>query len=79
LNYRGLVRDGGVVAFHDIIQDHSAGLGRGIGTWTGDVPEFWRRLKPTAQTFEFVTSYDQDGYGIGVLIHSATAPIPSDL
>ena len=79
LNYRDLVRDGGVIAFHDIVDDHEARFGRKTVAWTGDVPEFWRRLKPHAQTLEFVADPEQDGYGIGALIHSAAMPAPPGL
>jgi predicted O-methyltransferase YrrM len=79
LNYRKLVRDGGVVAFHDIVPDHTTRFGRRTDSWTGDVPLFWSRLQPIVQTCEFVTSPDQDGFGIGVVFHSAAAPIPPDL
>jgi predicted O-methyltransferase YrrM len=79
LNYRNLVRDGGVIAFHDIVPDHAARFGRRTDSWTGDVPLFWSRLKPVLDTCEFVTSRDQDGFGIGVVIHSAATPLPVDL
>lgn len=79
LNYRDLVRDGGIVAFHDIVEDHGTRFGRNTASSTGEVPMFWRRLKPHARTLEFVADPEQDGYGIGVLIHSATVPIPSEL
>jgi predicted O-methyltransferase YrrM len=76
VNYRELVRDGGVIAFHDIVDDHWTRFGRKTIAWTGDVPVFWRQLKPYAQTFEFVADPEQDGYGIGAVIHSAATPIP---
>ncbi|HVC77929.1 MAG TPA: class I SAM-dependent methyltransferase [Candidatus Micrarchaeaceae archaeon] len=79
LTYRDLVRDGGVIAFHDIVDDHQGRFGRKTIAWTGDVPEFWRRLKPHAQTFEFVADPEQDGYGIGAVIHSAGTAIPPEL
>lgn len=79
LNYRGLVRDGGLISFHDIVKDHRARFGRETRNWAGDVPEFWERLKPLSRTLEFVSNPEQDGYGIGVLIHSATAAIPPNL
>lgn len=79
VNYRGLVRDGGVIAFHDIVEDHSTRFGRTTIAWTGDVPVFWSRLKPHAQTFEFVADQGQDGCGIGAVIHSAAMPIPPEL
>jgi cephalosporin hydroxylase len=79
LNYRDLVRDGGVIAFHDIVEDHSTRFGRRTIAWTGDVPVFWSQLKPHAQTTEFVADQEQDGCGIGALIHSAAMPIPPEL
>jgi hypothetical protein len=79
LNYRDLVSDGGIVAFHDIVEDYRTRFGRTTTSSTGDVPVFWRRLKPHARIVEFVADPQQDGYGIGVLIHSATSAIPSEL
>jgi predicted O-methyltransferase YrrM len=79
LNYRGLVRDGGIIAFHDIVDDYSTRFGNETGNWTGDVPVFWRGLKPHVPTLEFVATPEQDGFGIGVLIHSAAAPTPPEL
>jgi cephalosporin hydroxylase len=79
LKYRDLVRDGGVIAFHDIVEDHSTRFGRTTIAWTGDVPVFWSRLKPHAQTFEFVADQEQDGRGIGVVIHSKAMPVPPEL
>ena len=68
-----------MIAFHDIVHDHRAWFGRKTVARTGDVPEFWGRLKPHAQTFEFVADPEQDGYGIGAAIHSAGMAIPSEL
>ena len=79
LNFRDLVRDGGVIGFHDIVEDHSTRFGRPTIAWTGDVPLFWSRLKSHAQTFEFVEDPDQDGFGIGAVIHSSAMPIPPGL
>lgn len=56
--YADLVRDDGLIVFHDIV-DGPAGL-------VGGVPSFWRRVKtPSAQ--ELVADPGQGGYGIGVL------------
>jgi cephalosporin hydroxylase len=79
LKYRDLVREGGVIAFHDIVEDHWTRFGRETVGWTGDVPVFWRQLKPDGQTFEFVADPEQDGLGIGALIHSSSMPIPPEL
>ena len=56
--YADLVRDGGLVVFHDIV-DGPAGL-------VGGVPSFWRRVK-TQSAEELVADPGQGGYGIGVL------------
>lgn len=67
------MRDGGIIAFHDIVQDHTARFGRQTEAWTGGVPQFWSELKSKTEVIEFVANPDQDGYGIGALIHPAGA------
>jgi cephalosporin hydroxylase len=79
LKYRDLVGEGGVIAFHDIVEDHWTRFGKETVGWTGDVPVFWRQLKPHGQTFEFVADPEQDGLGIGALIHSSAMAIPPEL
>jgi hypothetical protein len=79
LSYRDLVRDGGVVAFHDIVEDYCARFGQKTTSATGDVPLLWKHLKAHAQTVEFVADPEQDGYGIGVLIHSRKEAISPEL
>ena len=56
--YSPLVRKGGVIAFHDIVP----GLRK-----VGGVPEFWREVSETYRHFEIVRSWQQKGFGIGVL------------
>jgi predicted O-methyltransferase YrrM len=56
--YRDLVRPGGVIAFHDIVD--------GTPAFVGGVPEFWRTIK-TRDALEFIADSRQGGYGIGVL------------
>jgi len=66
--YAPLTRAGGVIAFHDIVPDYRARYGTKTQSFTGEVPQFWARLKqkwPGAQ--EFVADPEQDGFGIGVL------------
>jgi predicted O-methyltransferase YrrM len=56
--YRDLVRPGGVIAFHDVVE--------GDPHLVGGVPRFWRSIRtPTAR--EFVADRTQGGWGIGVL------------
>ena len=57
--YSPLVAKGGVVAFHDIVDGAEASV--------GGVPKFWRELKATRRHLEFVKSWQQGGWGIGVL------------
>jgi cephalosporin hydroxylase len=61
LCYRPLVRDGGLILFHDIVES------RGGRAWAGGVPRLWRELAPRYAHREFVRSRQQDGFGIGVL------------
>ena len=83
LHYRHFVRDGGIITFHDIVQDHLTKFKRDPNTWesaqSGEVYLFWRRLKPYYETREFVIDYEQDGCGIGALIYSPEVAIPEDL
>jgi cephalosporin hydroxylase len=75
LKYRPLVRNGGIIAFHDIVEDYETRHGRKTDYWSGEVPAFWKRLKQKANTREFIANPDQDGFGIGVVIHSTTETI----
>ncbi len=65
LMYRDLVRDGGLIAFHDLVEDHSTRFGRTTIAWTGDVPVFWSRLKPHAKTVEFLSPTAMQELGAG--------------
>lgn len=66
--YRGFVRPGGLIAFHDIVEDSATRGGPPTIAYTGDVPKVWAELAPTAaRTWEFVRDRAQDGRGIGVL------------
>lgn len=78
LGYRHLVRDGGLIAFHDIQPDGSE---RGLVTRqnSGDVPVFWLQLKPLFESKEFVRASDQHGFGIGVIVNSADVTLPEEL
>ncbi len=60
-NFKPLVREGGLLAFHDIVP--------GSPDAVGGVPDFWQEVKKTeAETLEIVESWDQGGYGIGVVV-----------
>ena len=62
LDYRGLVRPGGLIAFHDIVPDQGHDE-----VWSGDVPKLWREVRDEYRHWEFVAEPDQAGFGIGVL------------
>lgn len=70
LAYRSLVREGGLIAFHDIVPDYRTRFGIKEGPWVGDVPRLWERVRGAYRSFEFVNDSDQNGYGIGVLVYS---------
>lgn len=57
--YSRLVREGGIIAFHDIAdrQDQPG----------NEVQHFWKRLKREAATEEIIEDRDQTGFGIGIV------------
>lgn len=57
--YRDLVRSGGLVAFHDIVPGPEASV--------GGVPRFWQEIRGAYEAQELVESWEQGGFGIGVL------------
>lgn len=58
-DYRGFVRPGGIIAFHDIVEKQLLP--------TNQVNRFWERIKRTARTEEFIHDPGQVGYGIGII------------
>ncbi len=57
--YGPLVKEGGVIAFHDIAE--------GSEEYVGGVPKFWKEVKEGRKFREFVDDWSQGGYGIGIL------------
>ena len=57
--YRHLVREGGLIGFHDIADKQDQ-----IGN---EVQHFWKRLKQEAETEEIIEDRDQTGFGIGIV------------
>ena len=57
--YSRMVRMNGIVVFHDIVP--------GQPDVVGGVPELWRELRDSNDGKEFVHSWDQGGYGLGVI------------
>ena len=75
LTYREFVRDGGLIAFHDICEVRDPT----VNAWVGDVPAFWRLIRSIYPCHEFVDSHDQHGKGIGVVRYDPTRSIGSVL
>jgi predicted O-methyltransferase YrrM len=57
--YSPLVRNGGIIAFHDIVP--------GPPEIVGGVPNFWNEIKQKFRYLEIVKNWNQGGYGIGIL------------
>ncbi len=60
--YRNLVKDGGIIAFHDIVK-HKDRI-------NSEVDIFWNEIKKQYEHIEFVRNWDQGWGGIGVLINN---------
>jgi cephalosporin hydroxylase len=58
--YSPLVREGGIIAFHDIVPGPLENV--------GGVPEFWKEIKMKYKHMEIVKDWNQSGYGIGVIL-----------
>lgn len=58
-DYRHLVRPGGIIAFHDIVEKQSIA--------TNQVYRLWKRLRNEANVEEFIKDPQQVGYGIGII------------
>ena len=57
--YSPLVRSGGIIAFHDILEKQPVP--------DNQVYYFWKDIKQSTSTEEFVRDYDQTGFGIGII------------
>jgi cephalosporin hydroxylase len=79
LTYRALVREGGLIAFHDICEDYQTRFGRDTGYSAGGVPQLWQQIRRSFEHREFVDSRDQDAFGIGVVVHSSAISPLDDL
>lgn len=67
-NYSPMVRKGGLILFHDIVEDYSTRFGKPTPSYTGGVPKFWKELKRAGYSCEeFIENPDQDGFGIGLV------------
>jgi predicted O-methyltransferase YrrM len=65
--YRDLVRDGGLIALHDINPDQRSTRPEPEGPISGDVPRFWREVAAEHRSEELIDRPGQDGFGIGLL------------
>jgi predicted O-methyltransferase YrrM len=61
--YSSLVRKGGLIAFHDILENTQ----HHEDSSTIEVPKFWNEIRTRYESKEIVASYDQGTMGIGVL------------
>jgi len=57
--YSPLMREGGIITFHDIVPGPSENV--------GGVPEFWRRVKDNYESEEIVNDWSQRGCGVGII------------
>ena len=57
--YAPLVRSGGLIAFHDIVNGPAGNV--------GGVPRFWSEIKAQYRHTEIIDNASQGGFGIGVL------------
>jgi cephalosporin hydroxylase len=76
LLYRHKVRDGGLIALHDICPDRRAETGKTTGPYAGGVPKLWSKIKAAYPHHEFIADPAQEGFGIGAITYSRSAPIP---
>ncbi len=58
-DYREFVRPGGLIAFHDIVENQPLDINQ--------VFYLWQRLKQVGDVEEFIDNPDQCGFGIGIL------------
>lgn len=66
--YSSLVRDGGLIGLHDIVEDYKTRYDRQTPAYVGEVPRFWQEIQDQhLKIQEFIENPDQDGYGIGVI------------
>lgn len=59
--YSPLVKNRGIITFHDIVPSYFVKYGITTEARTGDVYRFWK---------EIIAQKEQDGYGIGVIYWS---------
>jgi predicted O-methyltransferase YrrM len=67
--YESLVRDGGIVAFHDIVPTTTTErkISTDLDLQGGEVPEFWEELRQRQEATEFVEDWESGKFGIGAV------------
>ena len=58
-NYKDMVREGGIIAFHDILKNQPVE--------GNQVYYFWEKIKKDYKHEEFIDDVNQCGFGIGIL------------
>lgn len=74
--YHQFVRDGGIIAFHDICMDHRKRYGIETSNDSGDVYLFWQKIRKTFEIREFFTDEKQNGAGIGTIVWDPSKSFP---
>lgn len=70
--YLSMVKEGGIIAMHDIQPDFRSRFNVPTLRWAGGVPELWQDIKAAGFCCEDLISDEwQDGYGIGAVMKSA--------
>lgn len=65
-DYREFVRPGGIIAFHDIVENQPFE--------TNQVHQFWQQVKLDAENQEWIDNPNQCGFGIGILKTPGSPP-----
>jgi cephalosporin hydroxylase len=65
--YGPMVKRGGLIAFHDIVEGPPEGV--------GGVPQLWREIKSKYRHIEIIKDRQQGGWGIGVLYLDEQTPV----
>jgi len=66
--YQQMVKEGGLIVFHDIVEDWQQRYGCETNKYTGGVPKLFAEIKDNYQHYTFIEDPGQDGFGIGVIV-----------
>lgn len=67
--FKDFVRDGGLIVFHDVVEDYGTRFGRKTTRNTGGVPRFFREIANHYESQTFIADPEQDGFGIGCVLY----------